>query len=161
MERVGRKRSAGKGSRSVDPVVRTYGVGEVERLTGVNRITLHVWDRSGFCRPSVAGGGKGTGNRRKYSFPDVVALRVIKGLRDAGVSVRALRKIDKFLKEKEGLENPFAERFFSVQGEDVVMLGKDEAVSVLKRPGQYALMLRLDLEAEARRLKETLSHHAA
>ena len=59
--------------RAVDPVVRAYGVTEVERLTGVDRITLHVWDRTGFIRASLARGGRGTGNRRKYSFADVVA----------------------------------------------------------------------------------------
>ena len=156
----GKKIGAGA-RRRVDPVVRTYGVGEVERLTGLSRVTLHVWDRTGFIRPSVSLGGRGTGNRRKYSFADVVALRVAKGFREAGISVRALRKAAKYLREREGVDNPFAERYLAVQGRDVVMIREDEAVSLLKRPGQYTMLLRFDLAGEALALKREVASLAA
>jgi DNA-binding transcriptional MerR regulator len=146
--------------RTVDPLVRAYGVGEVEKLSGISRITLHVWDRSGFICPTVVGGGAGTGNRRKYSFSDIVALRVAKRLRDDGISLQALRRVSKYLRERENVENPFAERYLAVHGTDVVMVRKDEVVSLLQSPGQYWL-LHLDLEGEAAKLKREVQALAA
>jgi hypothetical protein len=90
-----------------------------------------------------------------------VALRVVKGFRDAGISVRALRKVAKYLREREGVENPFAERFLAVQGSDVVMIRQDEAVSLLQKPGQYTMLLHLDLEGEAHELKRRVLSLAA
>lgn len=142
-------------------VAGSFGAGEVQRFTGISRITLHVWDKSGFLRPALSRGGKGTGNRRKYSFADIVALRVIKKLRLEGVSLRALRKVAKYLREREGLENPFAQRVLAVSGPDVVMVSPEEVVSVLKRPGQHYLLLKLDIEDEARRLTEEIKSSAA
>jgi DNA-binding transcriptional MerR regulator len=133
-----------------------FGAGEVQRFTGISRITLHVWDKSGFLRPALSRGGKGTGNRRKYSFADIVALRVIKKLRLEGVSLRALKKVAKYLREREGVENPFAQRVLAVNGSDVVMVSPEEVVSVLKKPGQHYLLLKLDIEDEARRLTEEI-----
>ncbi len=147
--------------RIIDPVVRAYGIGEVARLTGVSRITLHVWDRSGFLAPTMTRGGNGTGNRRKYSFADVVAVRMARALREEGISLQALRKVSKYLREREGVDNPFAERYLAVQGDDVVMVRKDEVVSVLNKPGQYTMVLHLDPEAEARRIISKLKAEAA
>lgn len=149
-----------KRRRLADPLARAYGVGEVERLTGISRITLHVWDRSGFISPSVASGGGGTGNRRRYSFPDIIALRVARRLRDQGISLQALRKVSKYLREKEGVDNPFAQRYLAVYGADVVMVRKDEVVSVLNTPGQCWL-LHLDLEGEAKKLIRDVEAMAA
>jgi DNA-binding transcriptional MerR regulator len=70
--------------------VHGYSVSQVERLTGINRKTLHFWDRTGFLSPSVRA-AHGTGSRRLYSFRDLVALKVAAQLRDAGVSLQSLR----------------------------------------------------------------------
>lgn len=150
-----------KEGRKKTPLVVAFGVTEVERLTGVSRVTLHVWDRSGFFRPSLAPGGKGTGNRRKYSFADIVAVRVVKKLRDEGIGLRALRKVAAKVREFEKVENPFAERYLAVRGKDVVLIRGDEVVSVLSAPGQYTLFLHLDLGAEADRLLLALHTDAA
>jgi DNA-binding transcriptional MerR regulator len=146
--------------RRVDPLVRAYGVGDVEKLSGISRITLHVWDRTGFISPTVTGGGVGTGNRRKYSFSDIVALRVAKRLRNEGISLQALRRVSKYLRDMEKVDNPFAERYLAVHGTDVVMVRKDEVVSVLNSPGQYWL-LHLDLEGEAVKLRREVDAMAA
>ncbi len=138
-----------------------FGSTEVERLTGVSRITLHVWERSGLLRPSIESGGRGTGNRRKYSFSDLVALRVIRRLRAEGISVKALKKVAKHLREREGVENPFSGRMLAVSGKDVVMVSPEEVVSVLKKPGQHYLLLKLDLCGEAKRLCDELGSAAA
>ncbi len=164
--RMGKKPINGKdkkvnGRRIIDPVVRAYGMTDVERLTGLSRITLHVWDQTGFVSPSIVSGGLGTGNRRKYSFADIVSLRVAKQLREAGISLQALRKVARYLKKRDQLENPFAERMLAVQGADVVMVGKEEIVSLLDKPGQYSFILHLDLKTEAEALKRDMLIKAA
>lgn len=151
-------KSGAKGRKRVAAV---FGVTEVQRLTGVNRITLHSWDHSGFLSPSVSGGGRGTGNRRKYSFNDLVAIRVIHRLRGEGVTLKALRKIAKYMRQIEKVQNPFAERYLAMAGRDVVMVRGEESISLLKNPGQYSLFLRLDLAGEAEILRSMLAKRAA
>ncbi len=145
----------------VDPVVRAYGIGEVCRITGLNRITLHLWDKTGFLRATVAGGGRGTGNRRKYSFGDLVALRLAKKLRDGGVSLRALKKIAAYLKKLGKKENSFGACYLALSGTDVVMKRGDEVFSVLEKPGQYSLIFPLDVQREKESLLEDIINGAA
>lgn len=147
--------------REIDPVLASYGAGKVERMTGISRITLHSWDRSGFFTPAVASGGKGTGVRRKYSFADIVALRVVKKLRDGGMSLGALKKVAAKVREFEDAEHPFAQCLLAADGKDVLLVRGDEAVSLLSAPGQYTMFLKLDLGEEACSLIAKLRAKAA
>lgn len=145
----------------VDPLKRAYGMGEVSRLTGINRITLHLWDSQCFIRASVYAGGRGTGNRRKYSFADVVSLRVVKKLRDQGVSLAALKKIAKYLNPGVPGGQVFQSVCLAVSGSDVVMKSGEEVFSVLRKPGQYTLLFPLDMAAEKAVLIEEILNLAA
>jgi DNA-binding transcriptional MerR regulator len=111
--------------------------GQACRLSGVAYRTLDYWASSGFLPPS-AQETEGKGTWRGYSFRDIVQLRVAKRLRDAGISLQGLRKVQQRLKQEHSLEAPFAETYLVTNGRDVfdVKRGKDDVWSLLQQPGQ-------------------------
>lgn len=135
-------------------VKRGFRTSEAAKLTGLTVRQLDHWDRTGFIRPSLAPAA-GKGSARLYSFLDVVQLRVARELRDAGVSLQALRRIVDYLCEVEELEHPLAEARLVVNGSDVMLVrGRKELVSVLAAPGQSVLRFVLDLPKVVKELQE-------
>ena len=57
---------------------------------GITYRQLDYWARTGLVDPSVRG-AKGSGSQRLYSFRDILLLKVIKRLLDAGVSLQQIR----------------------------------------------------------------------
>jgi len=63
------------------------GVPEVARLFDIPEGKLRYWSQTGFIRPSVRRGG-----RVFYSFQDLIAVKVAKGLLDAGLPLQRVRR---------------------------------------------------------------------
>ena len=74
---------------------------ETAKLSRVPAPRLDEWDRKGFLTASIP--AKRRGVSRRYTFRDVVALRVAAELREAGVSLQLLRKVVDYLRAREGL----------------------------------------------------------
>jgi DNA-binding transcriptional MerR regulator len=70
----------------------SFSTAQVARLTGLSARQLDHWDRLGFFPPSVAG-ARGYGSRRRYSFGDVVRLRVAGRLRASGFGLKEVRRV--------------------------------------------------------------------
>lgn len=75
-----------------------YRIPEVQRIVGISYRQLDYWARTGLVRPSIRDAG-GSGTQRLYSFQDLVELKTIKKLLDAGVSLQRIRKAIGFLRE--------------------------------------------------------------
>jgi DNA-binding transcriptional MerR regulator len=58
---------------------------------GISYRQLDYWARTGLVVPSVRD-ASGSGTHRLYSFRDIVVLKVVKRLLDAGVSLQNIRK---------------------------------------------------------------------
>jgi DNA-binding transcriptional MerR regulator len=58
---------------------------------GISYRQLDYWARTGLVVPSVRD-ASGSGSQRLYSFRDLVVLKVVKRLLDAGVSLQNIRK---------------------------------------------------------------------
>jgi DNA-binding transcriptional MerR regulator len=58
---------------------------------GISYRQLDYWARTGLAVPSVRD-ASGSGTQRLYSFRDIVVLKVVKRLLDAGVSLQNIRK---------------------------------------------------------------------
>src|ERR1041384_2470738 len=114
-----------------------WTAGQVARLSGVPYRTVDYWATTGFIPPSVQA-AHGRGQWRGYAFRDLVQLRVAKRLRDAGISLQGLRKINACLQEESGLEAPLADMYLVTNGRDVyeVRCGKDAVWSLVQAPGQ-------------------------
>lgn len=72
------------------------------KLVDISYRQLDYWARTGLVTPSVRA-AEGSGSQRLYSFSDIVELRIIKRLLDAGVSLQRIREaIDYLRKEFKG-----------------------------------------------------------
>jgi hypothetical protein len=71
-----------------------------------------------------------------YSFSDVVAARIARDLRTAGVSLRGLRKAVRQLRREEFNHQSLAETRLIVSGKDVWLRDNEEFISMLRNPGQ-------------------------
>ncbi|MBL8227244.1 MAG: MerR family transcriptional regulator [Bryobacterales bacterium] len=123
----------------------SFSTGEAVHITGVSFRNIDYWARTKFIVPSVAE-AKGTGTERRYSFSDLLALRVARELREAGVSTQSLRRVVDFLRTRKGLINPLAECRLIVTGTDVqVATSPEKVMSALSKPGQTSFAFVFDL----------------
>jgi DNA-binding transcriptional MerR regulator len=60
------------------------------KAAGITYRQLDYWARTGLVEPTVRG-ATGSGTQRLYSFRDVLLLKVIKRLLDAGISLQQIR----------------------------------------------------------------------
>jgi DNA-binding transcriptional MerR regulator len=125
------------------------------RLTGLGYARLDNWARTGFLRPSLAE-ADGRGSTRLYSFRDLVALRVARELRDAGISLQGLRKVVAELRERGDVEQPLASTWLLTDGNDVFIRQGDAVMSVLRRPGQQCLTFVVDLSRVVEELQQAV-----
>lgn len=61
------------------------------RAAGISYRQLDYWARTGLVEPSIRAAA-GSGSQRLYSFRDLVVLRVVKSLLEAGVSLQNIRR---------------------------------------------------------------------
>ncbi|GAA2608828.1 hypothetical protein GCM10010399_44570 [Dactylosporangium fulvum] len=66
---------------------------------GISYRQLDYWARTGLVVPSVRDAA-GSGSQRLYSFRDIVVLKVVKRLLDAGVSLQNIRKAIETLRSR-------------------------------------------------------------
>ena len=76
---------------------------QVCQLVGISYRQLDYWARTGLLRPSLAE-AKGSGTKRRYSYRDLLELKVIKRLLDAGVSLQSARRAVGCLREELGAD---------------------------------------------------------
>src|SRR5262245_17424246 len=68
-------------------------------VAGITYRQLDYWARTGLVVPSVRD-ASGSGTQRLYSFRDIVVLKVVKRLLDAGVSLQNIRKAIATLRQR-------------------------------------------------------------
>jgi DNA-binding transcriptional MerR regulator len=76
-----------------EPAVDAVGYRGVAAMhaAGISYRQLDYWARTGLVEPSIRA-ATGSGSQRLYSFRDLVVLRVVKSLLEAGVSLQNIRK---------------------------------------------------------------------
>jgi DNA-binding transcriptional MerR regulator len=105
-----------------------YSGPQVCKLVGITYRQLDYWDRTDLLKPSLSP-AHGSGSQRRYSYLDLVQLKTIKGLLDAGVKLQAARKAIESLRSARGKE---------WQTASIVLNGSD---SVLARDGDHLVDL--------------------
>ncbi len=78
-----------------------YRAPEVAKVVGISYRQLDYWARTGLVTPSIRDAG-GSGTQRLYSFQDILVLRLIKNLLDAGVNLQKIRKAVDYLRGNLG-----------------------------------------------------------
>ena len=90
---TGRGATVAGGQRSGGPAPDRDGFrgAQVCSLVGITYRQLDYWARTGLLRPSITD-ATGSGSQRRYSYGDVLELKVIKRLLDAGLKLQQARQ---------------------------------------------------------------------
>jgi DNA-binding transcriptional MerR regulator len=120
----------------------SFSTAQVARLTGLTPRQLDYWDRTGFVRPSVAQ-ATGYGSARRYSFEDVVRLRVAARLRAAGFGLARIRRCVETLRRLDPSRDGMSDVRLVVAGRRVLWLRSDEELVDVLQGGQLMLVLPL------------------
>jgi len=118
-----------------------YRVPQVCKIVGISYRQLDYWARTGLVTPSVREAG-GSGTQRLYSFQDLVQLKVIRKLIDAGISLQRVRKAVLFLQDnmKTG---PSGITLMS-DGVSIYACESEDEIIDLVRKGQAVFAIALD-----------------
>lgn len=105
-------------------------------IVGITYRQLDYWARTGLVRPSIRD-ARGSGTQRLYAFRDLLELKVVKRLLDAGLSLRSARRALECL--KEGLGGDLAAATIVLDGTGSVLARSGDEVVDLLRGGQGVL----------------------
>jgi DNA-binding transcriptional MerR regulator len=112
-----------------------YRAPQVCKLVGITYRQLDYWARTGLIVPSMQQ-AHGSGSQRVYSFTDVVQLKVIKNLLDAGMSLKKIRSAVEILRDEMDSEQPLADVTLLSDGKTIYAAHSDEEVVDVLRKGQ-------------------------
>ena len=105
-------------------------------VVGITYRQLDYWARTDLVRPSLAD-AKGSGTRRRYSYRDLLELKVIKKLLDAGIRLESVR--DAFDYMRENLGEDVATANLVINGSQSVLVRSGEEIVDAIRKGQGVL----------------------
>lgn len=106
-------------------------------IVGISYRQLDYWARTDLIRPSL-GEATGSGSRRRYSYRDLLELRVVKNLLDAGIKLESVREVFDYLRQHVG--GDIASAHIVIQGSSVVLCDGDDLIDIV-RQGQGVLNL--------------------
>jgi DNA-binding transcriptional MerR regulator len=111
---------------------------QVCKIVGITYRQLDYWARTDLIRPSIAD-ARGSGTQRRYSYRDLLELKVIKSLLDAGVSLQLARKAIEYLRQNVGEDISTAS--LVLNGPGSVLARSDGEVIDIMRKGQGVLSI--------------------
>jgi DNA-binding transcriptional MerR regulator len=115
---------------------------QVCHIVGITYRQLDYWARTDLLRPSISD-ARGSGTQRIYSYSDLLQLKVIKQLLDAGVSLRHTRKAIECLRASgDGV----ASASLVIADDQSVLAHSGEELFDLLRGGQGVLSIVLGME---------------
>ncbi|HEU4480728.1 MAG TPA: MerR family transcriptional regulator [Actinomycetota bacterium] len=106
------------------------------KIVGISYRQLDYWTRTGLVAPSVQP-AHGSGTQRLYSFNDLLQLKVIKSLTDAGASLQKVRQSIDYVRDH--LEDDWSKVTIVADGSGVYACTSDAEVVDLLRSGQGVL----------------------
>ncbi len=142
-----------------------YRAPKVCKLVGITYRQLDYWARTDLLTPSVRG-AHGSGSQRLYSFTDIVQLKVIKSLLDAGMSLKKIRQAITILAEQVESNTPLTDVTLLSDGSTIYAAhSADEVVDIFARgQGVFGIAVgpvESELEAELHQLDEAAGESAA
>lgn len=126
-----------------------YSGKRAAEIVGITYRQLDYWARTDLVRPTVAD-AQGSGTRRRYGYRDLLELKVVKTLLDAGIKLESVRTVFVYLRDSLGEDIVSAQLVIS--GESVLLVRPGEALEDVRRRGQFVLFSVLSLEGVQREL---------
>ena len=113
----------------------SFSGSQAAQIVGITYRQLDYWARTNLIRPSLSD-AKGSGTRRSYEYRDLLELRVIKQLLDAGIKLESVREVFNYLRSH--VDTEIASAHIVISGKAVILCQGDQLVDVV-RNGQGVL----------------------
>lgn len=124
-------------------MTQNYSGKKAAEIVGISYRQLDYWARTDLIRPSVADAA-GSGSRRQYSYRDLLELKVVKSMLDAGIKLESVRTAFEYLRENLG-EDVASARLVIGGGRAVLVRDDAELLDVIKS-GQLVMTSLLSLD---------------
>jgi DNA-binding transcriptional MerR regulator len=115
---------------SIEKPTAPYSAREVADLAGITYRQLDYWARTDLIRPSVVD-AKGSGSRRRYSQMDLVVLRILRRLLDAGLSLEKIRRFFTEIQDSLKYDLAFLPHAVLMVSDQDILVANDES-TILK-----------------------------
>ena len=119
-------------------VAEGFSAPQVCVLAGVSYRQVDYWARSGLLEPSLQV-ARGSGSRRRYSYRDVLQLKVIRRLLDGDVSLRLIRRAVVFLRTE--LDEDLVSATLVLNGSRSLLVRSEGDLLDILREGQAMLSI--------------------
>ena len=114
---------------------------QTAKVVGISYRQLDYWARTDLIRPSLSDAA-GSGSRRRYSYNDLLELKTIKKLLDAGIKLEQVRKVFEYMREHVAAD--IASAHLVIDGGSVMLYEDDELIDVIKRGQRVLNVLSMD-----------------
>jgi len=135
---------------------RTFSGTQAADIVGITYRQLDYWARTDLVRPSATDAA-GSGSRREYVYRDLLELKVIKNLLDAGIKLESVREVFNYLRRH--VSTDVASAHIVISGKSVVLCDGEQLIDVV-RNGQGVLNvlplqgIKRDVDAKIVELRE-------
>jgi DNA-binding transcriptional MerR regulator len=128
---------------------------EAADIVGITYRQLDYWARTDLIRPSLAD-ARGSGSRRRYSYQNLVELKMIKTLLDAGQKLERVRAAFLYIRDELGDDLTAAQ--LVIAGDSVILVRESENLIdvVNKHQGQGVLNL-LAMDGVAQQVEQAVT----
>ncbi|HYP22619.1 MAG TPA: MerR family transcriptional regulator [Actinomycetota bacterium] len=123
------------------------------KIVGITYRQLDYWTRTGLVAPSIQP-ATGSGTQRLYSFNDLLQLKMIKSLIDAGASLQSVRKAIEYVRTH--VDGDWSKVTIVASGNDVYACTSDAEILDLLRNGQGVLGAMVAVDTIREQLTGTL-----
>jgi DNA-binding transcriptional MerR regulator len=143
------------GQQEMFPQLNGFSGKRTAEIVGITYRQLDYWARTDLIRPSLAE-ARGSGTRRSYSYQDLLELKVIKNLLEAGIQLKLVREVFTYLRDQLGEDVATANLVISGNRSVLVRSG-DEMIDIVQK-GQGVLNIlplggvKDELDADIRQL---------
>jgi DNA-binding transcriptional MerR regulator len=105
-------------------------------IVGISYRQLDYWARTDLIRPSLMD-ASGSGTRRRYSYRDLLELKVVKSLLDSGIKLEQVRTVFSYVRDQLGED--IATANLVIEGNKTVLVRTGEELVDVLRSGQGVL----------------------
>jgi DNA-binding transcriptional MerR regulator len=112
-----------------------FSANRTAEIVGITYRQLDYWARTDLVRPTSPAAG--SGSRRSYSYKNLLELKAVKNLLDAGIKLESVRSAFDYLREV--LDQDPTEVNLVISGKGSVLVRNGEQIIDLLREGQGVL----------------------
>ncbi len=114
----------------------SYSGKRAAEIVGISYRQLDYWARTELVEPSLRQ-ASGSGSRRRYSYQDLLELKTVKTLLDAGLRLESVREVFGYLRDQLGEDVSSAN--LVINGRTSVVVHSGEELIELLQQGQGVL----------------------